>query len=202
MGLRHRFAGLNYLEAAKFVVNYKDVFSMKYVYSLIREWLIEEGYATRDDEKFPEVYYLQKEHPVVGKDLWIRWRLTKNPLPHKTESSMFWKFMLDIDMHILGMTDVEVLVKDKKLKVNKGEIEFQVLANLVWDASRSWEKSTWLKPFKNIYFKRFMREQREELKDKLYEDAYRLQGAIKTYLKLESYLPEKEGEAFWKRVQE
>lgn len=196
MKLRHRYTGVDYIEAAKYNVIFKDVFNLKYVYILAREWFIEEGYAPRADEEFPEVYYLQKENPVSGKELWIRWRLTKNPLPGK---SKFWKFAFDVDIHVLTLTDVEILVKDKKIKAHKGEVEFQVWANLVWDATGEWEKSSWLKPFKKVYFQRVLREKREELKEQLYKEAYRFQGALKTYFKLESYLPEKEMEGVWSK---
>lgn len=197
MKLHHRFKGLEYSEAAKFTVNFKDVFSLKYIYMVLHEWLIEEGYATRDDETFPEVYYLQKENPAFGKEIWWRWRMTKNP--YAPGKSKFWKFMMDIDVHVLGLGDAEVMVKDKKIKVNKGEIEFQVAAYILTDASKEWEDNAWLKPFKKIYLGRIAKSKKEELKRQLYNETYRLQDVIKTYFKLESFLPEKEGEAFWSK---
>ncbi len=195
MKLRHRFSGVEYIKAANFTLVYKDVFSSKYIYFILHEWLVGEGYCGAD-EKFPEAYYLQKENPAFGKEIWWRWRLSKFPLSIK---SQFWQFMLDIDVHILGMTDAEIMVKDKKLKVNKGEIEFQVASYLVYDASKSWEKNSWLKPFKKLYVTRFSKDKRSELKRQLYTDTYRLQDLLKNYLKLESLIPEKEGEGFWNK---
>lgn len=197
MALRHRYTGVEYVEAARFNVIFKDVFSLKYLYIMAHEWFIEEKYCNRDDEKFPEVYYLQKDLAGGMKELWIRWRLSRNPVPGKSE---FWKFVFDVDIHVLGMTDTEVMVGTKKLKMNKGEVEFQVVANLVWDASREWEKSAWLKPFKKVYLKRFVNQKREELKTKLYDEAYRFQGMLKSYMRLENYLKEREGGEFWRTV--
>lgn len=170
---------------------------MKYIYTQAHEWFIEEGYVTRDDEKFPETMYIQKDLAGGMKELWIRWRLNKNPVSGK---SQFWKYAFDVDVHVLGMTDIEVMAGNKKLKMNKGEVEFQVVANLLWDASKEWEKSAWLKPFKKLYLKRVVREKREELKNKLYDEAYRFQGMLKSYLQLENYLKEPESKAFWRTV--
>lgn len=197
MALRHRYSGLEYVEAAKFNVIFKDVFSLKYIYTLSHEWLIEFGYTDRNDEKFPETMYIQKDLAGGVKELWIRWRLSKNPVSGK---SKFWNYMFDIDIHVLGMTDVEVMMGTKKIKMNKGEVEFQVAANLVWDASKEWEKSAWLKPFKQVFLKRVVREKREELKTKLYDEAYRYQGILKSYMQLDNYLKEPEGGAFWRTV--
>lgn len=197
MGVRHRYTGVDfpieYATITQYNVVFKDVFVMKYFYFLLHEWLVEEGYATREDDKFPEVFYLQKENPAVGKELWVRWRLSKDPGAPKG----FWKFVLDIDMHCLGLTDVEAMVKNQKVKANKGEVEVSVVANLVWDADNSWKKSAWLRPLKKQYLRWFMRKKREMHSEQLYTEAYRLQGAIKTYLKLENFLPEKEWEGFW-----
>lgn len=194
MKIRHRYAGLDYTEIAKFMVNFKEVFSMKYIYFILHEWLVEEGWAPKKDDKFPEVYYLQKENPAIGKEIWIRWRLEK-----AVAGTTFWKFKMDIDIHVLGLTDAEVMIKDKKVKLNKGEIEFQVATGLIHDAAQEWKKNEWLKPFKELYYKRLIRQKHDELKRQVFNDTYKLQGFIKTYLKLENYFPEKEGEVFWNK---
>jgi len=195
MKLKHRFSGVEKIDTAKFTITYKDVFSLKYVYFLLHEWLVEQGYCSEKDEQFPEMYYLQKENPAVGKEIWWRWRLGKQP----AGAVKFWRFMLDIDVHVLGLNDAEIMVKDKKIKVNKGEIEFQVASYVVYDVGKEWEKSSWLKPFKKVYVERVAKSKVSELKKELNTDVYRLQDALKTYLKLENLLPEKEGEGFWNK---
>lgn len=192
--LKHRYEGLKRETVASYTVNYKDVFSLSYLYMLMHEWLCEQGWATRADEDFPEVQYLQKERPA-GREIWARWRLDKNPFPGSNQK--FWWYMLDIDIHVLTLKEVELVVKDKKLKADKGEVEVNVVANLIIDKEKEWDKNPWLKPFKEFFLKKFMLKKKEQLKKQLYNEAYDLQEAIKHYLKLETFTEAVKGKEFW-----
>ena len=192
--IKHRYTdfGKDRIEVAKYVVKYKDVFSLEDLYKLMHEWLVEEGWATRNDEDFPETYFLQKESHVAGKEVWFRWRLQKAPWPAKYA---FWRYVLDIDAHVLGLKPAELIWKGRKFKADKGEIEITVVASLVVDYGKAWEKTTWLKPLKRLWINRVVKRTKDMLKKALYDEAYRLREAITSYLKLESYLPERE--EFW-----
>ncbi|MBI4450406.1 hypothetical protein HY642_00390 [Candidatus Woesearchaeota archaeon] len=194
MALTHRYTdyGADFFNLANYAVTYKDVFSMSYFYLLMHEWLVDEGYATRSDEKFPETFYLQRENPQFGKELWIRWRLQKNPM-----GSKLWRYDLDIDMHILGLKEVEVVSKGQKLKMDKGEVEVRVAANLVYDYENGFKNHPVLKDFRKAIFVWLLKKQFGQHKRGLISEAYRFQEALKTYLKLETYLPEREFAEFW-----
>jgi len=190
----HRYSGVEYKTITKYVVNYKDVFVLEDLYLLMYEWLIENDYATRTDEEFPEKYMLDRTGGA-GKEIWFRWRLKKNPFPGK---QAFWRFDLDIDVMVLAMKDVELVVQNKKFKANKGECEVTVTANLVFDASKEWRKNPLLKPFRNFYFKRFLSKKKDMLEKQFYKEAYELRDAINNYFKLETGLPTKlAGLEFW-----
>ena len=186
VSIKHRYTGVEYVPVASYMVNYKDVFSLENCYKLLHEWFIEKEYATRKDEEFPEKYFLQKESRG-SKELWIRWRLNRNPFPAKPGAKPFWRFDVDIDIHVLNLKDVEVVVQNQKFAANKGEIEINVAANLIIDASGEWEKSLLLKPFRKWYFDRAMRPQRNRLEKELYDEMYALRDAITNFFKIETF---------------
>ncbi|MBN2112089.1 hypothetical protein JW707_03235 [Candidatus Woesearchaeota archaeon] len=191
--IKHRYTDFNkeYLEAAKFKLKHKDYFSWKYLYMLMHEWLVEEGYAPREDEDFPEEFYMHREHQKSGTEVWVYWRMTKNPVPNP-----FWRYDLDLDVHIVLMRDTEIMFQGKKYKVNWGEPEIKIWAKCVADYSRSW-KGPIMGKLRQIFFKRIIKRDFEMHKKELYREAYRLQEAIKTYFKLSTYLPEIEGQKFY-----
>lgn len=194
-GLKHRYTDVEYINITSFTINFKkEVFKLEDLYKIMHEWLVENGYATRADEKFPEKYFLHKVTPA-GVEIWFRWRMKKSPLPGIQK---FWRFDLDIDTHVLGLQDVEVVVQNKKIKANKGEVEVQASANLVLDASGDWSKNALLKPFKKFYFSRVIAKKRDMLKKKLYDDAFELRDVINNYLQLETFIPVRGAKAeFW-----
>lgn len=194
MTIKHRYTGVEYKTVTKFVVNYKDVFMFEDLYVLMYEWLVANGYATRADEKFPEKYYLDRTG-AAGKEVWIRWRCKKIPTSGVRN---FWRFDLDIDIHVLGLKDVELVVENKKIKANKGEVEVEVVANLIFDASGEWSKNSLLKPFRNIYYKKIISKEKSQMEKMFYNEAFDFRDAISNYLKLETFLPTKiAGLEFW-----
>lgn len=195
--IKHRYTdfGADKNEVQKFSVKYKDVFSFGYFYTLLHEWMVENDYATRSDEDFKEVFYLQRDSPTAGKELWVRWRCSK--IPSGTESKL-WRYDIDVDVHVLGMREVEFVYKGQKLRADKGEVEVSVVANLIVDYEKAWGKHAWLKNYKNFLLKKVFKKQKEFHENELNKDAEDLQVAIKSYLKLETYLPAIEQPKFWK----
>ncbi len=197
MALKHRLEGIECINALPFgqiIVNFKnEPFLVDELYKLMREWLVEEEWQgergpCKDDAAFPEVYYLQRVNPQLGRDIWWRWRLHKYPFP----GAKFWKFLLDIDAHALWIKPVELVIKDKKIKAEQGEMEVQFNAYLQYDSNKDWEKSAWLNPFKKIWVNRIKIRERDDLIVRLRKDVNRLQELVKNFFALQTYLPEKE----------
>jgi hypothetical protein len=171
---------------------YKDVFSMSYLYLLIHEWFVDNGYATRDSSAFPETFYLQRETPG-GKELQIRWRMAKEVGPKPS----IWKLSFDVDILVLGMKEVELLVNGKKTKTDKGEVEVELRPSLIIDYS-IWEKQNPVfKYFKHIILKRFYKKQSEAFEEELINDSFSLQAAIKAYFKMDTFGNAGPGRAVW-----
>jgi hypothetical protein len=170
---------------------YKEVFVMKYLYTVIHEWLQEEDYvdvAGLDNHYYMEIMYLERRIGV--KELRIWWRSFKYPTGPPAKS--FYRYRLDIDYNIINMVDVEIMHNGRKMKVQNGEISIKIQPIVEWDWQGRWEKHPLLKYFQNVFLKRVLYKNIEDHKKEVYRDAYRLQGMIKKYLELKSFMPEVE----------
>jgi len=194
--LKHRFDDFLHINAVPGVtIKHKDYFHMKDMYEIMHEWLIDEGWATRADETFPERFYYQRETQKAGRELWIFWRLEK--FPYNTYNS-YYKFFLDIDFHIILMKDVEVVRHGLKYKTHHGEPEIRFTSNVIMDWQGKWAKNWFLKHVHEAFRKRIFWKELDTHKRELYRETYRFQEMLKTYLKLSTYLPEPEGEQFYR----
>lgn len=199
--VRHRYTdyGKDFAEVDRFKITFKEVFVMEYLYKLMYEWLVDNGYASRDEYEFPEVSYLQKDNPV-GKEIVIRWRLKKFPFGKKQK---FWRFDLDVDMTVKKLKEVDIVWQGQKFKADKGEVEIEVAGLLVWDYAKEWESNDLIKLFKPLFMNFLWMKTKRMLYGDFFTELTDFQNAIKTYLKLETFIPEKERPAFYtKRVPE
>lgn len=181
------------MKAAFWRIKHKDVFHMKKLYIMMYEWLIEENWAEIDKD-FPEKSYLQNEAAQGGTELWIHWRFKKDPFfnraPHG--KSKFFEWRMRIDFHIILLKDIEVMHQGQKYKTNSGEVEMKIWADQYLDPKKEWENHPFLKNWINIFRGRVLKAEAEKLKLELYRETYRLQDAVKTYLKLKRWYPEPE----------
>jgi len=184
--MRHKLTGRNYIEAATFRLKNKDYFHMKNLYVMLHEWMVEEGFGSESDAEFPETLYLHRETQTAGNELWIWWRFEKNI------GSSYYKYMLDLDYHLILLRDAEVMHQGKKFKTNWGEVEIKIWAKLLLDHEGKWKKNAFLKNIDKVFHQRLFKNELEAHRIDLYRYAYRIQEAIKTYLKLRVYLPEPE----------
>jgi hypothetical protein len=171
-------------------VKHKDYFNMKYLYMMCHEWLIEHNWGPSDDKKWPEKYYMHRWTANGGEEIWIWWRMRK-------EFSKFLKCDLDIDWHIIGMENAEMVKNGKKFKVNKGEAEFKIYVKLIFDPQHDFEKGKFLRSIKETFWQRIYYKEILAQRKQLYHDVYEFKQAVKTYFNLQNYLPEPEGSKFW-----
>lgn len=189
MAIKHRYTEQDYMDAATFRVKFKDYFHLKNLYIMMHQWLIENTYATLEMEDFPETFYLQRETQQAGREIWVWWRMEKDPPTH---GSSYYKYVMDVDMKVILLRDVEVIHQGKKFKTNWGQPEIKIWARLVADYDHKWRKHWFLKNVNDVFHKRIFHHELEMHKIEFYREAYRFQEAIKTYLKLKTYLPEPE----------
>ncbi|HIH38608.1 hypothetical protein J4460_01395 [Candidatus Woesearchaeota archaeon] len=179
------------IEAARYRVKHLDYFHMRNLYFMMHEWFIEEGWATRVDYDFGEKFYLHREHAKRGDEIWFWWRLTKGA-PGQSGPNPFYEWHLDLDCHVVLLTEVEVVHEGEKFKANYGEPEIKVRAYILVDPKGTWQKKIILKDMYDVFTKRVWKAELQSQRIQLYREAYRLQEAIKTYMKLQLYLPEPE----------
>ena len=192
MTLRHRFAKEEYLPSAQFKIKYKDYIHLKNLYIMMHEWVVEEGYATRKDEDFKEEFYLQRETQKAGKEIWFWWRLEKHP-----QSSSYYAYWLDVDVRVILLKDVEVMHQGQKFKTNYGYPEIRIDAKVILDYHHTWRKHWLLKNFNKFFHQRIYHGEVRFHRLQLYRDAYRFSEAIKTFLKMRTFMPEPELQKFY-----
>ncbi|MFC1728356.1 hypothetical protein ACFLZ7_02745 [Nanoarchaeota archaeon] len=186
------------INAATFSVKVEDVFALKFLYKVVKEWLDEEKYFDDEGgEKFREKLYLDKTNQM-GKELWMWWRTIKYP-DGVNKKTGYLRYLLDIDYHILNMTKAEVMHKGKKLKLDKGEVEATIVANLELDYRGEWKKSGLMKSFIKIFQKRIYRKEIEDHRLYLYKEAYKLQALIKRFLEAKGLFTPEEAKTYTKR---
>ena len=108
-----------------------------------------------------------------------------------TDSS-YYMYVMDVDIKVILLRDVEVMHQGKKFKTNWGQPEIKIWARLVGDYNHHWRNHWFLKNINLLFHRRIFKSDMDMHKMDFYRDAYRFQEAIKTYLKLKTYLPEPE----------
>ena len=178
----------------EFRVKYNDVFSLRNLYIMLHEMLLEEGWVgadgSKDHEDIETLYsenLYQKGLHRGGKELWFWWRAHKFP---EGRYSGYLINKLDIDTHVVYLQNVEVVHQGKKLNVQKGEIEMFFRARIESDyKDEKWENHWFLKHMKPIYEKRIIHSEIEKREKELWRDAYRIQSKIKQYLNFKTFVP-------------
>ena len=193
---RHRFGEKEVIKAAEWTIRIRDVFNLAYLYLMVHDWLVEEGWAPRDDNFFPETFYVQRDNPTMGKEIWVRWRLTKTPEGAGPAAPRLFSYVMDLNWKVIGMKEVEMAWKGQKVKADRGELEIECFCKLIIDEEKQWQ--SWpFKQIKGLYTKRIIRQKVLVHRKSIYVDAYRLRDLIMNYLKLETFMPVKEAGEFW-----
>ncbi|MBU0470791.1 MAG: hypothetical protein KKA62_04240 [Nanoarchaeota archaeon] len=178
------------IELPQLRVKYKDIFDMKTFYKTLQEWVLEYGWKAYDGSAHFETFYGERVGKGDVKEIWIRWRMKK-----KAVDAPFTYF-LDFDYHCIALISTEVIIDGKKIKANKGEIDFNFQATIKEDYKEKMVKHSLLKYFLDLFSKRVYRPNVEQRKKELYQEMYILQNFIKQWFKLKRYLPYEEVHSF------
>ena len=177
----------------EFRVKYSDVFSLRNLYIMLHELLLEEGWLGMEgDSDHADVETLYSENVYQrgihrgGKEVWFWWR-AKKLLEGKY--SGYIRNKLDIDAHVVYLQNMEVVHQGKKMNVQKGEIEMFFRARMELDYNNEWENHKFLKYIKPLYEKRIIHTELEKREKELWRDVYRIQNKIKQYLQLRTFVP-------------
>ena len=178
----------------EFRVKYNDIFSLRNLYIMLHEMLLEEGWLGKEgnNTEHEDIETLYSENVYQkgihrgGKELWFWWRALKFP---EGKFSGYLINKLDIDAHVVYLQNVEVVHQGKKMNAQKGEIEMFFRARIESDYNGEWDKHWFLKHVKPIYEKRILHTEIEKREKELWRDAYRIQSKIKQYLQLRTFIP-------------
>lgn len=177
-------------------VVYKETFWMQPLYRMTRQWLVENEYVDAMNditlESAMEILYLYKNGTHINpneRELRIWWRTKKQGVAMGTAGSKFYIHHIDIDWNVIQMQDKEVMYNGNKQKVQAGELRILIQPYIdVKDLS----KTPILKYFDLWFRTRLIKKNLEENRKILYQDSYRLQGTIKKYLEMRTFLPKEE----------
>ena len=152
-------------------VKHEGIFDLKEVYRFVYAWLTDFEYFIE------EKGYIEKSKPE-GKEVEIHWIARR-------KISDYFRFVLKLDWLILGMTTVEIIKDNIKVKANKGSIEIKVKAVLEKDYENKWESTSFLKFLRGIYDRYIIKGRIENYEDKISEELDELVAQTKAFLALE-----------------
>jgi hypothetical protein len=186
-------------EVPEFRIKYNDVFHLKNLYVMMHEYLVDENWAGEsgmgdqpneshiDIEKFYMERHHQKSLHRGDMELWLWWRLKKNPL---IKNQGYYEFRIEIDFHGMYLKKEEVMHQGKKLNVNRGELEIFFRPYITrTPLAEEWKTHWILKHFRDLYEKRIMDYDFDKMEKELWREAYKLQGVVKAYLNLRNFIP-------------
>lgn len=152
-------------------IKHDGIFDLKEVYRFLYTWLADFEYFIEEKS------YTEKAKPE-GKEVEIHWIARR-------KISDYFRFILKIDWLVLGMTSVEVVRDNIKVKANKGSLEVKVTAYLEKDYENKWEKTSFLKFMRGVYDRFIVYGRIEDYQDKVAEELDELVAQTKAFLALE-----------------
>lgn len=140
------------------------------LYNLIMNWFNDRGYDVFE-KKYAEK--LKDE----GKKIDTKWQCYR-PITD------YFKFEFVIKFDITGMSDVTIERDGKKEKTNKGDLKFNIEANLMKDYEARWENKPFWKFLRGVYDNYVLRTTNDEYADKLLNEATELINEVKAFLEI------------------
>lgn len=158
-------------EVVKETVKFKGFFSYSDLYNFCHSWLKDEMYRISEDE------YMEK---VSGssKEIKISWKATK-------KVTDYYKNIIELKWHILGLSDAEVEENGKKIKTQKGDLKLVFESNIERDYEENWDKKPFWKMMRGIYDKYIMRTTLDEYESRLQSKTFSFIEDVKAFLNIE-----------------
>jgi len=152
-------------------LKHNGFFNFADFYGFCFDWLKDEGYSLSEKE------YTEKVSSN-GKEVIIKWEASKTV-------SDYFKNLIQVKIHILGLNDAEVEVEGKKEATNKGDLKIEISADLERDYEDKWEDNPFYKWLRGVYDKYIVRTTIDEYEDRLKDVVVEYSEQIKSYLRLE-----------------
>lgn len=152
-------------------IKQKGVFDFKETYNVLYEWLIDEGYDVNEKE------YKEVIGPGGAKEILVKWEARR-------KISDYFRFIIKIQFHILGMKDVEVEIDGVKTPMNTGQFELKAGGVLEKDYENRWENHPFFKFFRTLYDRYLIPARIEQYEGKLIAEVDEFLTQCKSYLAL------------------
>ena len=182
------------IKIPEFRIKYREVFSLRNLYIMLHELLLEEGWLGPDnDPDHADIETLYSENVYQrgihrgGKELWFWWRAYNKGMGDKYSS--YFRNKLEIDAHVVYLQNVEAIHQGKKMNVQNCEIEMFFRPSIELDWKHQWEQHWLLKYIKPIYEARIIHPEIEKREKELWRDSYRIHAKVKQFLQLKTFIP-------------
>ena len=153
-------------------IKYNGVFSFPNFYKFCYDWLKEETGLDISEDKYAE------KLDGDSKKINIKWTGTR-------KVTDYFKFEIKVEFEIVGLTKVEIIQNNTKIKTNKGGVKVKVKGTLIRDYQGKFETTAFKKFLRSIYEKWVITSRIEQMETKLIGDSDEFLNQAKAYLDLE-----------------
>jgi len=152
-------------------IKYNGILDFAEFYKFCYEWLRDETGLLLSEDKYAE--------KISGdsKNIDIEWTGIR-------DLTDYFRFEAKVVFRVMGLTNVEIMQGNKKIKTNKGNIELSIKGNLVRDYKSKFEKSAFQKFLRGIYEKSVIAARVEQFQEKIITDCDEFLAQAKAYLDL------------------
>lgn len=152
-------------------VKHKGIFDFAETYRILYQWLIDQGYDLN------EKTYKEVLGPGGSRELEIEWEALR-------KVSDYFRYLLEVKWHPIGMTVVEVEIDGIKQKMNKGQFEIEVKSTLIKDYEDRWGTTPLLRFLRGLYDRYIIKERAEQYEAKLIAEMDEFVNQCKSFLAL------------------
>ncbi len=153
-------------------IKYNGIFLLSDFYNFCYDWLKEETGLDISEDKYTE------KLSGDSKEIKIKWTGTR-------KVTDYFKFEIELEFKIVGLTNVEINQDNKKIKTNKGSVELKIKGTLIRDYQGKFETTAFKKFLRSIYEKWVITSRIEQFEEKLVKDCDEFLSQAKAYLDLE-----------------
>ena len=100
------------------------------------------------------------------------------------EVTDYFKFVINVEIFILGLVPTEIERDGKKEKTNEGNLRMKIRAEVVKDYEERWEKKPMSKFMRGIYEQYIIRNTVDEYEERLVTEATNFSNEVKAFLEL------------------
>ncbi len=159
----------------------KTPFNLGKFYEMLHEWMLEMGYTgLNDDSDFVENLYWEDRGAAV-REYWWLWRFKKKV------DNKYYIYRINIDSHVMAIKDVKVVIGNKTVKLQDGEIDLTIKGWLEFDPNNELQSTNFMKMIFNHFLKKNLLSNVKFHADDLKDEMNKLQILIKKYFELYNY---------------